>query len=518
MNQTPHKINPWWIAFAVSLATFMEVLDTTIVNVSLSHIGGSLSATQEESTWVLTSYLVANGIVLPMSGWLSNVIGRKRYFLISIALFTLSSFFCGAATSLPMLVIFRLVQGIAGGGLQPTQQAILLDTFPAQKRAQAYAITGITMIVAPVLGPTLGGYITDTFDWRWIFFINVPVGLFALYIVNRVLHQHEAAPKKAGFSIDYFGMGLVALGLGALQIMLDKGQQEDWFDSNFICMMLAVGITCLSVAVWWLLRQKNPLIELRLMKIPGFAMSCVMIFFTGFTLYSSSILLPLLVQSQFGYDATLSGMILSPGAIVVAFFMPLIANLSRTVAPKYLVAIGFALCGAGLFYTSHFSPETGMPTFIAMRIVQVLGLPFLFIPISTVAFMDVPHALNDKASALYSLFRNLGGSFGVALVATYLSRHTQIWQNNLSANTSVFNPQFTQSLAEHARTLQSIGVSAANASAQAQGMIYHQLQQQATFIAYIDSFQLMWIIMLALVPLSFLLPGRNPAKSAAVIP
>jgi DHA2 family multidrug resistance protein len=511
-------VNPWLIAFAVSLATFMEVLDTTIVNVSLSHIGGSLGATPEESTWTLTSYLVANGIILPLSGWIAGVIGRKKYFMLCIAFFTLASFFCGAATSLAMIIFFRILQGFAGGGLQPMQQAIMLDTFPLQKRAQAYAVTGITMIVAPILGPTLGGYITDTFGWRWIFFINVPVGLFALFMVSRVLHEKDAVPPRGAFSIDYFGMGLVAVGLGALQIMLDKGQQEDWFESNFIRAMLVTGVSCLSFACWWLLRQKNPLIELRLMKIPSFAISCLLIFFTGFTLYSSSILLPLLVQSQFGYDAMLSGMILSPGAVAIAFLMPMIARLSHKFPPKYLISIGFALCSAGMFYTSNFSPEASMRVFIAMRIVQVLGLPFLFIPISTIAFMDVPRQLNNKASALYSLFRNLGGSFGVALVATYLYRQSQIWQNNLSAHTSAYGVQMQQALAGQMRALQSAGVPALDSAMQAQGILYHQLMRQASLLAYVDSFQLMWMIMMALAPLALLLPSRNPSKAAVVPP
>ncbi len=508
-------INPWMIAFAVSLATFMEVLDTTIVNVSLTHIGGSLAATPEEGTWVLTSYLVANGIILPLSGWLAGVIGRKRYFMICIGAFTLASFLCGAATSLPMLIIFRLLQGLAGGGLQPMQQAILLDTFPPEKRAQAYAVTGITMIVAPVIGPTLGGYITDSFDWRWIFFINVPVGLFALSLVGRLLAGDEAQTKPRP-RVDYIGMGLVALGLGALQIMLDKGQQEDWFESNMITILLVGSVAALVAAVMWLLSRKEPLIELRLLKIPAFGAACLMIFFTGFTLYSSSILLPLLVQQHFGYDAQLAGMILSPGAIVIAFLMPMMGKLTHKFPPKYLIAIGFVLCSTGMFFTGNLSEQTDMHTFVLMRIVQVLGLPFLFIPISTIAFMDVPKHLNNKAAALYSLFRNLGGSFGIALITTYLARHTQVWQNYLSAHTSPYVPEFSRAMAQQTAALVAAGVPQPGAGIKAQALLYRNLGEQASLLAYVDSFHMMWLVMLPLSLVALMLKKRMLPKNAPV--
>ncbi|MFH1157290.1 MAG: DHA2 family efflux MFS transporter permease subunit [Pseudomonadota bacterium] len=508
------KTNPWLIAFVVSLATFMEVLDTTIVNVSLPHIGGSLSASHEESTWILSSYLVSNAIILPLSGWLSMAIGRKKYFMLCIAAFTLASFFCGAASGLGMMIVFRLLQGIAGGGLQPTQQAILLDTFPIEKRAQAYALTGITMIVAPVVGPTLGGYITDNFDWRWIFFINIPVGLFALFMVNRAYHDHDRPPPKSAFSVDYFGLGFLALGIGALQIVLDKGQQEDWFNSSFIIILSLISALSLLFSVWWLLRQENPLVALRLLKLRSFSLACIMIFFMGFVLYSSSILLPLLVQTQFGYDAMSAGLILSPGALAVIFVMPVVVRMIRRYPPKYLIAFGFFLCSAGMFYTMNFSPETNLGTFIAMRIVQVMGLPFLFIPISTMAFMDVPRALNDKASALFSLSRNLGGSFGIALIATYLSRHTQSWQTYLAADISPYGLQLQEALAQRTAALIAAGASPAAAAGQAQGMIYHQMQQQASFLAYGDSFQVMSWIMLLLVPLALMMPGKVTPTTA----
>ncbi len=508
--------NPWLVMFAVSLATFMEVLDTTITNVSLPHIGGSLAASQEQSTWVMTSYLVSNAIILPISGWLADAIGRKKYFILSIAGFTLASFFCGAASALWMMIVFRLLQGMAGGGLQPTQSAILLDVFPVEDRPKAFALSAVTMIVAPVIGPTLGGFITDNVSWRWIFFINVPVGLLAIFLVSRLYHEHaEAAKKKV--DVDYIGFLMIALGIGAVQIVLDKGTQYDWFGSHFIVSLTVLAVAALVFAVWWVLRQPNPLVELRLFKIPTFRLSCILIFFMGFVLYSSSILLPLLVQNFFGYDATWAGLILSPGALVVIMMMPLTTRLIHSYRPKYLIAAGFTFCAMGVFYTSHFSPATDIWTFISMRVMTVIGLPLLFIPISTMAYSKVSRQMNNKASALYSLSRNLGGSFGISLVMTYLYRHAQIWQTHLGAHLTATSIGAQQALLRNAAVLKAAGVAPAAAPAAAQALLYHQLRQQAGFMSYVDSFRLMTVIMLLLVPLALLMPGTFPKKGAAVV-
>ena len=484
--------NPYLIAMVVSMAAFMEVLDTTITNVSLSHIAGSLAASQDESTWVLTSYLVANGIVLPLSGWLANVLGRKNYFMMSIAAFTAASFACGIADSLPMLIVFRLIQGLAGGGLQPMQQSIVMDAFPPDKRGTAFAITGVTMIIAPVLGPTLGGLITDNFSWRWIFFINIPVGLLALALIDRLVEDPPHAKAQGAKSIDYIGLSLVALGLGCLQIVLDKGQEDDWFSSNFICFFAAVTAFSLITGVFWLLRQKDAVIDLRLLKTRSFGLACLMVFFVGFSLYGGSTLLPLLVQSQFGYDATTAGLVLSPGGLFLIFLMPVAGKLVAKIQPRFLIAFGMFTISLGMFLTSGLTPQVSYGTFVFARIMQVIGLPFLFIPSGTMAFSSIPPERSNKASALYSLMRNLGGSFGISLLLSYLQRHQQVHQNYMVEHMSQASAGYSNTLAQYAATITSAGHG--NAIAIATAKLYRTVQVQSSILAYADTFRLLAII------------------------
>ena len=517
MNAAPAGVNPWVIALVVSLATFMEVLDTTITNVSLSHIAGTLSASQDESTWVLTSYLVANGIVLPLSGWLSDTIGRKRFFMICIAMFTLASFACGAADSLGTLIFFRLIQGLAGGGLQPTQQAIILDAFPPEKRGAVFGVTGITLIVAPILGPTLGGWITDNYSWRWIFFINVPVGIFAYLMVNRVVAV-DAAIDFTKKHIDGVGLGLIALGFGALQIVLDKGQQEDWFASNFIVTMACISAAALIGAVVWLLNQEDPIVDLRLLKSRSFALGIVLIFCTGLALYASSALLPLMLQTQFGYNATLAGLVLSPGALVLLFLMPISGKLVSKVQARYLIALGCFLLALGMLHTMSITPQTDYNSFVVMRLTQVLGLPFLFIPVSVLAFMDIPKHKSNKASALFALSRNLGGSIGIAVLGSYVSRHTQIHQNVLASHLQNGDPVYEHRLASMTRTIMWHGRNAAEAGQAAIGKIYQELLHQSSILAYNDAFRLLFLIMLGATILTFFLPANKLGKPAADAP
>lgn len=508
-------VNPWLVAVVVSIATFMEVLDTTITNVSLSHIAGTLSASQDESTWVLTSYLVANGIVLPVSGWLSNVLGRKRFFMICIAAFTAASFACGAATSLEMLIVFRVIQGLAGGGLQPVQQAIILDAFPPEKRGAVFGITGITLILAPIIGPTLGGWITDNYAWRWIFFINVPVGLFAFMMVNRLVVDPPHAKARGTKHIDGVGLGLIAIGLGCLQMLLDKGQQDDWFDSNFIVTMAVISAVSLTSAAVWLLRQEDPIVDLRLLANRSFALPLVLIFFTGFALYASSALLPQLVQTGFGYDATLAGLVLSPGGLALIFLMPLSGKLVGKVQARYLIRFGLVLMAIGMWQTMHITPQTDYETFAWMRIAQVLGLPFLFIPTSTLAFSNIAKEQSNKASALFALGRNLGGSMGIAILGSYVARHTQIHQHYLSEHLVPGNATYERMHTGVVQQLMAHGMSAMDAGHAAMGRIYRELLHQSSILAYNDGFALMVGIMLSGIFLTFFLPANKVGKKAA---
>lgn len=505
--------NPYLITIAVSLATFMEVLDTTITNVSLSHIAGELGASPEESTWVLTSYLVANAIILPISGWLADTIGRKRFFMMCIAGFTAASFACGAVTSLPMLIVFRLLQGLAGGGLQPVQQAIVMDTFTPEKRGTAFALTGFTTIIAPVLGPTLGGYITDSYSWRWIFYLNIPIGIFALGMVWFLLRDHVAAHKTR--TIDYIGLALVALGIGTLQIMLDKGQQEDWFQSDFIVAVGLISATSLGVAIIWLLGQTNPIIELRLLKDRSFALPCFSMFCVGAALYSSSALLPVLVESEFGYDAFLAGLVLSPGALILLVMMPLSGKLVAKLQPKFMIAFGFTMCSIGMWYTSHVTPDADYHTFVLMRLVQVMGLPFLFVPVSAMAFANIPKHLSNKASAIFSLSRNLGGSIGIALVYSYVGTQKQVQQTSMANDVAASNPIYQAHLAEYTKAIHDVGFTAAQASRMGVSRMYQELTHQVSVLAYNDAFLVVSYAMLVMAIVSLvLLPMRKKAPAA----
>lgn len=515
-SPSPTKaINPYLIAIVVSLAAFMEVLDTTIVNVALRHIGGDFASSQDESTWVVTSYLVANGIVLPLSGWLAGVMGRKNYFLLSIAGFTGASFACGVANSLLMLIVFRLLQGLAGGGLQPMQMSIVMDAFPPEKRGTAFGITGMTMIVAPILGPTLGGLITDNFSWRWIFFMNVPVGMLALFLVNRLVTDPEHSKARGLLAIDYIGLSLVIVGIGALQIVLDKGQEEDWFSSRFIIYFALLSLISLTSAAFWLLRQKEPIIDIRLLAHRSFGMACLMVFFIGFALYGSSTLLPLLLQAQFGYDATLAGLVLSPGGLVVVFIMPIVGKLVSKFPAKYLIGLGMLTLSIGMSLSSFFTPQTDYNTFVLLRISQVIGLPFLFIPSSTLAFSHIPPEKSNKASALYALIRNLGGSIGISLLLSYVARHEQLHQTVLSEGLNPAHPGYSILLARYTRSLLGSGETPGGAALKALNRIYQELLNQATLLAYADGFRLLALITFTLAGIALLMPASKLSKPVA---
>ncbi|MGA7908141.1 MAG: DHA2 family efflux MFS transporter permease subunit, partial [Candidatus Sulfotelmatobacter sp.] len=435
-------INPWIIAITVTLATFMEVLDTSIANVALPHIAGSLSAGQDESTWVLTSYLVSNAIVLPLSGWLSSILGRKNFYMGCVALFTISSFLCGLAPNLATLIFFRVLQGAGGGGLQPSEQAILADTFPPAKRGMAFAVYGIAVVTAPAIGPTLGGWITDNFTWRWIFFINIPVGILSILLTTRLIHDPPDMKRRKlrETTIDYIGLGFVALGLGTLQVVLDKGQRDDWFESHFILALTVISITSLLFVIFWEWRHKDPIIDLHLFRDRTFGISNLLMFMLGFALLGSTLLLPLFMQTLLGYTAEQSGLALMPGGFTIMLLLPLVGFLLSRYSPRWLLVFGLVMLSGSLFHMTRFDLSIDFRTAAIARVIQAAGMAFLFVPINTAAYAFLPRDKNNAASGLMNLARNIGGSVGISVVTTMLDRRTQVHRNFLASHLSASNP------------------------------------------------------------------------------
>jgi MFS transporter, DHA2 family, multidrug resistance protein len=518
------QINPWAVALTVTLATFMELLDTSIANVSLPHIAGGLGRSFDETTWVLTSYLVANAVVLPMSAWLSRVFGRKRYYMISVGLFTLTSFLCGIAPSLNFLVIFRVLQGIGGGGLAPVEQAILVDTFPASKRAAAFALYSVAIVTAPAIGPPLGGWITDSFSWRWVFFINVPIGLLSLYLTNRLVSDPPAfkaevaeAKRLGKLRIDYIGITLIALGFAFLEVVLDRGQIEDWFGSRFITSMFVAAVVALGAAVWWELRAPDPVVELGLLRERNFAISNVFYFLFGFVLFGSTTMIPEILQSLYGYTATDAGLVLGPGAAVITVLAPMVAVLTQkgVVKPRYLIAFSFAVVSASMFYYGSFNLQTDYFHYAIARALQGFGYAFLFVPVSVLAYSYLPPGKNNKGSSLTNLARNWGGSFGVAFITTVHERRADLHSDRLSRNADFASPLFHPRIDALTKTFEHLGFSHADAAQHAQGMLYNQLNSQASLLGFADCFRVMALIALIGIPLAFMTRSFRPGGEAA---
>ena len=504
----------------VMLATFMEVLDTSVANVALPHIAGSLSATPEEATWVLTSYLVANAIILPMGAWFSMLLGRKRFYMICVAVFTVSSFLCGMAPTLGLLIFFRVLQGLGGGALQPISQAILVESFPREKQGMAMAVFGMGVVVAPVIGPTLGGWITDNFSWGWIFFINVPIGMVALLLTSPLVHDPPYLVRKSlgqDFQVDYMGFGLLALGLGSLEIVLDEGQRKDWLSSNYIVTFAILMAVCLIGVVIWELRQKQPVIDFHVLKERNFALATGSMLVLGFVLYGSTMLLPLFLQTLLGYTAMLSGMVLSPGGIAVCVAMPVVGMLLRRYQARWLVIFGVAVSAAGLMAMSRFTLQLDYATAVRTRIVQSFGLAFLFVPISTVAFMRIPRERMNYATGLFNLARNIGGSSGIAATTTMLARRAQYHQSVLVSHLTPYDPAYRDALAKAAMALQAGGSSGSDAAAQAQGMIYGTLLKQSSMLAFADAFWVMGMLFLVIIPLMFLIRKVPPVRGPVMV-
>ena len=492
--------NPWLIAVVVSIATFMEVLDTTIANVALRHIGGSLAADQDESTWILTSYLVSNAVVLPVSGWLANVIGRKRFYMICVGLFTASSLLCAMSTSLGMMLAARVLQGIGGGGMAPTEQSMFADTFPPEKRAQAFALYGLTVVSAPAIGPVLGGWLTDNLSWHWVFLINLPVGLLSLTLVGllvvepEVLQQERRALLAEGLHIDVFGLILVFVGFGTLQIMLDRYEIDDGFSSGFIATLGVVSAVSLVTLVFWELFHPQPVVNIRMLGYRSFGICCGLMFLVGFLLISTTQLLPQLAESLLGYNATTSGLTLGVGGIATLFLMPVAGVVTgRLIQPKWLVLMAIIGIGLSMLSASQLDVNIGFWNISSARILQVIWLPFLFIPISAVSYVGLPPARSNEGSALINLMRNLGGSVGVSFVATMLEERTQFHHARLAEHITAYN-----------------GYNWATPLAPVDAMV----QVQATIMSYLDIFWLLGLVALAVAPVVLLLP--RVSKGAAM--
>jgi DHA2 family multidrug resistance protein len=511
-------VNPWIIAITVTLATFMEVLDTSIANVALPHIAGSLSAGQDESTWVLTSYLVSNAIVLPLSGWLSSIMGRKNFYMSCVALFTVSSFLCGLAPNLATLIVCRVLQGAGGGGLQPSEQAILADTFPPAKRGMAFAVYGVAVVTAPAIGPTLGGWITDNFTWRWIFFINIPVGIISILLTSRLIQDppYLRRRKLSETKIDYIGLGFVALGLGTLQVVLDKGQRDDWFESHFIVILSLICAASLIFVVIWEWRHKDPIIDLHLFRDRTFGISNFLMFMLGFALLGSTLLLPLFMQTLLGYTAEQAGLALMPGGLTIMLLLPLVGFLLSRYSPRWLLVFGLVMLSGSLFHMTSFDLNIDFRTAAMARVFQAAGMAFLFVPINTAAYAFLPREKNNAASGLMNLARNIGGSVGISLVTTMLDRRTQVHMNDLSSHLSASNPAFQSMLHGATQAMRVHGASAAFATQQAYALIEGTVQRQATMLAYIDDFRLLGWAILAMIPMVFLMKRGRPGGGIAV--
>jgi len=517
-NTTGVSVNPWIIALTVMLATFMEVLDTSVANVALPHIAGSLSSTVDEATWVLTSYLVSNAIVLPLSGWFSSLIGRKRFYMTCVALFTVSSMLCGLAPSLTVLILCRILQGVGGGALQPISQAILVESFPRHKQGMAMAVYGMGVVVAPVVGPTLGGWITDNYSWRWIFLINIPVGALSLTLTSLLIQDPVYLVRRAwrGLKVDYLGLGLLSLGLASLEILLDDGQKNDWFGSNFIVAAAVIAVVALVGVVFWELRQKEPVVDFRMLQNRNFTLSTATMFLLGFVLYGSTMLLPVFLQTLLGYTAMRSGLVLSPGGLVIALSMPVVGLLLSKVEARWLVIFGLCVSAFGLFGMAGFNLDIDYRTAMMARVVQSAGLAFLFVPINTMAFATVAREKMGSATGLINLARNIGGSSGIAIVTTLLARRAQFHQVRLVSHLTPFDPSYQQALAGIAHAV-SGGGGGGSGPAMAQGLIYGMVQRQSSMLAFVDSFWVLGIIFLAVIPLMFFVKRVGPHRGPMVM-
>src|SRR5882672_3580822 len=513
------KFNPWLIAVVVALAAFMEVLDTSIANVALPYMAGNLGASNDQSTWVLTSYLVSNAIVLPISGWIAVRFGRKRFFMSCLAVFTVSSLLCGVAPSLGLLLLFRVLQGAGGGGLQPMAQAILADTFPPEQRGLAFALYGITAIMAPTIGPTLGGWITFNYSWRWIFFINLPVGIITWFLVRRFVEDppYLARIKAAGVKLDYIGIALLTLGIGALQVLLDKGQEDDWFGSRFITTLVVVSAVSLVALVIWEWFQKAPIIDVRMFKNFNFASSSLMMFTLGILLFSSLVLMPQFLQTLLGYTSELAGLALSAGGVVLLIEMPIMGQLTTKFQARYLIAFGWLALSIAMFYsTKRIDLQISFSAAVWLRITQVIGLGFLFVPITLAAYVGIAPEKNNAVAGIINFMRNMGSSVGTSLVTTLIARRSQFHQQILIDHAGPGNPNFQSTVKGLSQRLSHAGLGSHEAQMGAYARIYRSIQNQAASLAYIDTFMVLAVGAAIMFCLTFVLKKNDPGGGGRV--
>jgi DHA2 family multidrug resistance protein len=507
------RSNIWLIAVVVTLGAFMEVLDTTIVNVALPHIAGTMAVSNDESTWALTTYLVANGIVLTISGNLSMRMGRKRYFLLSVAGFTLTSFLCGISTNFLEILIFRALQGFFGGGLQPTQQAIILDTFPAEKRQQAFSITAIATIIAPVLGPVVGGYLTDHYSWHWIFLINVPVGIGTFFGVLHLVEDSPESRREARHAppFDYWGVVFITLALGCLEVATDRGEDLDWLGSYAIRVLYGISLFGFVVGSVYLLYVRNPVVNLRVFRDRNFALGCIAIGVMGFVLYESAVLIPQFAQTQLSYTATWAGLVLAPGALLLIMLIPIAGRLMGFIPVKYVIASGGLALAAALFYSRNLVPELDFFHLAVFRASQTAALSLLFVPISTVAYVTLPASEHGDAAALFTMVRNVLGGIGISVATALVTNHEQYHQQYLVEHLTAANQPYNVLLQTLQADWMSLGQSAATARQLAPGQVFQILQTQNAILAYNDVFVLSGLLALLLIPLGLFMSGVKPA-------
>ena len=513
----PPSARRWLIAIAVMSSAVMEVLDTSVVNVSLPHIAGSLSSTVDEATWVLTSYIVANAIILPITGWLSNYFGRKRLLMTVVTGFTLSSVLCGLAPSLPLLVLFRVMQGLTGGGLQPLSQAVLLEEYPHEERGKAMAFWGMGIVAAPVLGPTLGGWITDNYSWRWVFYINLPIGILSLILISAFIYDPPYL-KRGNMRVDGWGLGMLAVGMGALQIMFDKGQEDDWFGSRFIIILAIVAGVLLTGFIVRELRVKQPLVKLSLFKYRAFSAGIAMVTVLGFVMYGSLVLLPLFMQELLGWSAATAGVWTSPRGIATACCMPFVGYLlGKKWDARWMLFIGLIIASAAFFGYSTMNLQSGTWDLLVHQINQGVGQTLLFVPLTIVIMEPIPKEDIAYATSLYSVTRNIGSSMGISFVTTWVARRSQFHQSRLSGHISLYNLQTQQALTQLRMMFMQHGADGTTATHQALAAIYGSVQQQATLLSFVDVFYLMGWLFLFTTPLVLLMRKPKSSSSTPVV-